>query len=296
MKTYSRLIIAALAGVAMTFGLSAYGQGTTENDFFNENGEIPSNLPTSYDMADLTPIEFVNPRADDIYWQKVVYRVIDLREKMNYPLYYPLEVVDGRESFFNILFKLVNEKKVPAFRFTFETEKFSKDNMIDFEEDVLKKFEIIYKTKTNATTKVKTFEVEDADIPNAEVIKYYLKEVWFFDKNSSTFNVKIISICPVLVTDRGVGTQSFALFWVPFDNLRPYLVQREVMITDHNNGLRMSYDDLFIKRRFSSNIYKESNLQNRMLLDYNATPEDVKREQERIKQDILNEEQDLWEY
>ena len=58
----------------------------------------------------------------------------------------------------------------------------------------------------------------------------------------------------------------------------------------------MSYDDLFIKRRFSSNIYKESNLQNRMLLDYNATPEDVKREQERIKQDILNEEQDLWEY
>ena len=68
------------------------------------------------------------------------------------------------------------------------------------------------------------------------------------------------------------------------------------MITDHNNGLRMSYDDLFIKRRFSSNIYKESNLQNRMLLDYNATPEDVKREQQRIKQDILNEEQDLWEY
>jgi gliding motility associated protien GldN len=123
-----------------------------------------------------------------------------------------------------------------------------------------------------------------------------MKEVWFFDKNSSTFNVKIISICPVLVTDRGVGTQSFPLCWIPFDNLRPYLVQREVMITDKNNGARMSYDDLFIKRRFASNIYKESNLQNRMILDYNATPEDVKREQERIQREILNEEQDLWEY
>ena len=113
---------------------------------------------------------------------------------------------------------------------------------------------------------------------------------------TATFNVKIISICPVLVTDRGVGTQSFPLCWIPFDNLRPYLVQREVMITDKNNGARMSYDDLFIKRRFASNIYKESNLQNRMILDYNATPEDVKREQERIQREILNEEQDLWEY
>jgi gliding motility associated protien GldN len=215
---------------------------------------------------------------------------------MNYPLYYPETAVDGRESFFSILFKLINEKKVPAFRFDYTTERFGKDDLIDFEEEVLKKFEVIYKVKTNPTTKVKTFQIEDSDIPNREVIKYYMKEVWFFDKNSSTFNVKIISICPVLVTDRGVGTQSFPLCWIPFDNLRPYLVQREVMITDKNNGARMSYDDLFIKRRFASNIYKESNLQNRMILDYNATPEDVKREQERIQREILNEEQDLWEY
>lgn len=294
MKAYSRLIIAA-AVLALGLG-TASAQSSTTNDFFNENGEIPTNLPTAYDMKDLTPIEFVNPRADDIYWQKVVYRVIDLRERMNYPLYYPETAVDGRESFFSILFKLINEKKVPAFRFDYTTERFGKDDLIDFEEEVLKKFEVIYKVKTNPTTKVKTFQIEDSDIPNREVIKYYMKEVWFFDKNSSTFNVKIISICPVLVTDRGVGTQSFPLCWIPFDNLRPYLVQREVMITDKNNGARMSYDDLFIKRRFASNIYKESNLQNRMILDYNATPEDVKREQERIQREILNEEQDLWEY
>ena len=73
MKAYSRLIIAA---AALTLGLgTASAQSSTTNDFFNENGEIPTNLPTAYDMKDLTPIEFVNPRADDIYWQKVVYRV-----------------------------------------------------------------------------------------------------------------------------------------------------------------------------------------------------------------------------
>jgi hypothetical protein len=68
------------------------------------------------------------------------------------------------------------------------------------------------------------------------------------------------------------------------------------MITDRNNGARMSYDDLFIKRRFASVLYKESNIQNRIILEYNATAADVKREQDRIKTELLNFEQDLWEY
>lgn len=294
MKTLKRLSFLFFISLSAVL---TYGQGaTTENDFFNENGEIPANLPTSYDMEELAPIEYQNPRADDIYWQKVVYRVLDLRERMNYPLYYPEEPSNGSEAFFSILFKLLNDKKVPAFRFDFNKEFFTKDNRIDFEEDFLKKFEVIYKVETDPTTKEKKFLVEEADIPNREVIKYFMKEVWYFDKHSSTFNVKIIAICPVIVTDRGVGIQNFPLFWIPFDNLRPYLVQREIMITDKNNGARMSLDDLFIKRRFASNLYKESNIQNRMVLDYNGTPEEVKREQFRIKNDVLNQEQDLWEY
>lgn len=294
MKAYNRIFIILLV-VFSTGVTTVNSQSTTQNDFFNEYGEIPSNLPTAYEMKDLAPIEFQNPRADDIYWQKVVYRVLDLRERMNYPLYYPEEPGNGRESFFSIMFKLIKDGKVPAFNFEFNQERFTKDNLVDFEE-FLKKFEVIYKTQTDPVTKQKTFEIEESDIPNREVIKFFMKEVWFFDKNSSTFTVKIISICPVIVTDRGVGIQNFPLFWVPFDALRPYLVQREVMITDKNNGARMSFDDLFVKRRFASNLYKETNLQNRMILDYNATPEEVKREQFRISTDILNEEQDMWEY
>ncbi len=294
MKAYNRLFIILL----VTFGIGVVtlnAQSSTQNDFFNEFGEIPNNLPTAYELEDLEPIEFLNPRADDIYWQKVVYRVLDLREKMNYPLYYPEEPGNGRESLFSVMFKLIQQKKVPAFNFEFNYEKFTKDNLIDFEE-FLNKFEVIYKTQTDPVTKIKAFEIEESDIPNREVIKYFLKEVWFFDKNSSTFNVKLISICPVIVTDRGVGIQNFPLFWIPYDALRPFLVQREVMITDKNNGARMSFDDLFIKRRFASNLYKESNLQNRMILDYSSTPDEVKREQFRIQTDILNEEQDMWEY
>lgn len=295
MKACNRLLLTILVAFSVGVGVS-FSQSSTTNDFFNEFGEIPSNLPTSYDMKDLTPIEFINPRADDMYWQKVVYRVLDLREKINYPMYYPEEPNNGRESMFSVIFKLLKDEKVPAFKFEFAYEKFNKTNKIDFEEDILKKFEVIYKTQVDPTTKKKTFEVEESDIPNREVIKYFMKEVWFFDKHSSTFTVKIIAICPVIVTDRGVGVQNFPLCWIPMDNLRPFFVQKEIMITDKNNGARMSLDDLFMKRRFASNLYKESNIQNRMILDYNGTAEEVKREQQRIKTDILNQEQDLWEY
>ncbi|MDR1680038.1 MAG: gliding motility protein GldN [Prevotellaceae bacterium] len=294
MKAINRILLPLM--VVFALGASAFAQSSTTDDFFNEYGEIPANLPTSYDMKELTPIEYQSPRADDIYWQKVVYRVLDLREKMNYPLYYPEEPSNNGRALFSEIFTLIKDKKVPAFKFEFADEKFTKANAIDFEEDILKKFEIIYKAQVDPTTKVRTFEVEEADIPNREVIKYFMKEVWFFDRNSSTFTVKIIAICPVLVTDRGVGIQNFPICWIPYDNLRPYFVQHEILITDKNNGARMSFDDLFIKRRFASNIYKESNIQNRMILDYNGTQEDVKREQQRIKTDIINMEQDLWEY
>ena len=78
--------------------------------------------------------------------------------------------------------------------------------------------------------------------------------------------------------------------------LRPYLAKQEALLSDKNNGARETVDDLFIKRRFGSYIFKESTTRNRNLLQYNSTAEQANREQERIKNDIFNFEQDLWEY
>ena len=123
-----------------------------------------------------------------------------------------------------------------------------------------------------------------------------MKEVWYFDKVSSTFNVKIIALCPILVKDGDTGKEKMPLFWVSYDKLRPFLAQTEVMITDKNNGARPSYDDLFMKRRFSSYIYRESNIRDLNLLEYNNDVEGVHKEQARIKTALLNFENDLWEY
>jgi gliding motility associated protien GldN len=252
-------------------------------------------LPTSGPKEDLEPIEFLNPRADDIFWQKVVYRMIDLREKINFPLYYPEDASDGRESLFAFIFNLMQDGKISGYEYDDAREVFCDATKVSFK-DILKKHDILYSIEVDPVTNDTIYHVAESDIPNREVMKFYLKEVWYFDKHSSIFTVKTLAICPILSQETETGLMKYPLFWVPFDMLRPYFAQQEVLLSEKNNGMRLSLDDLFIKRRYGSYIYKTSNVQNRNFLEYCTTSEEAKKEQDLVKTTLLNFEQDLWEY
>ena len=130
--------------------------------------------------------------------------------------------------------------------------------------------------------------------------KWRLKEEWFFDKQRSVMDVRIIGIAP-LQEDRDeinptilLGTFS-PIFWVYFPEARKVLINAEVFNLVKNDAERRTYDDIFWKRMFSSTIVKEANVMNRRIDEY-MVGLDALLEAERIKTEIFNMEHDLWEY
>ena len=131
---------------------------------------------------------------------------------------------------------------------------------------------------------------------STDVKRFRVKEDWFFDKQRSVMEVRIIGICPITeVFDAKGDFRGFQqLFWIYFPEARPVFARSEVF-NRFNGAAKMTYDDFFWKRMFSSYIYKEDNVYDRRIAEY-ATGIDAMLESERIKQDLFNFEQNLWEY
>jgi len=147
-----------------------------------------------------------------------------------------------------------------------------------------------------------------------EVYRYIFKEEWYFDKQRSKMEVRIIGLCPIrLYKDKAV-TNAIAnsggsvttgdeeepltpkkLFWVYFPSLRPVLANHEVF-NENNDAERRTFDDIFFKRKFSSFIIQETNVYDNRLIGEYALGLDAQLEAERVKDFIFKLEHDLWEY
>jgi gliding motility associated protien GldN len=242
------------------------------------------------------PIPYSYVRESDVMWSKRIWRVIDFKEKMNQPFYYPMEPQNGRKSFMSVVMDALKEGSIIAYEAGSYDDSFLTpispvqllQSLSSIDTITLQRSYPPYDSYD--TVNVKEFHTYD-------ITRIRIKEDWFFDKQRSMMDVRIIGLCPIL-EQFDETTQDFKgykpLFWIYFPDIRPLLAKSEVY-NRFNDGGRLTYDDIFWKRMFASYIYKESNTFDRKIVEY-AKGIDQMLESERIKNDIINYEQSLWEY
>lgn len=233
------------------------------------------------------------PHDADLAWMRTIYRQIDLSKDVNAPLYFPEDVVDGQENLFRLLLRLVVEGKVPAYEYLDGREVFSDQYQIKVPE-MLDRFGIYYTTGGSGRGG-SNIHIEEADVPTAQVLNYYIVEKWEFDKRSNEMKTRVEAICPVLnrFGDFG-GENRYPMFWVKFDQLRPYLSQQYVFLTDDNNLPLYSLDDYFNLGFYQGDIYKTKNLRNVSLMQLHQDPDELKQAQDSIEKRLRAFGDNLW--
>lgn len=287
--TLASVLLIAVATMAQveTGGTVSRRSGKDRKSRKSENTSGPTiteRMESFYDSRD--------PHDADLEWTRTIYRQIDLSKDINAPLYFPEDVVDGQQNLFRILLSLVVDEKIPAYEYLDGREVFTEKYQIKVPE-MLDRFGIYYKQDGNG--RGSKYVIEEADVPTGQVLNYYIVEKWEFDRRSNQMKVRVEAICPVLnkYGDYG-GEAKYPMFWVKFDQLRPYLAQQYVFLTDDNNLARYSLDDYFTMNMYQGDIYKTKNLRNLSLMQQYPDPDDLKHAQDSIEQRLRAFDKNLW--
>ncbi|MDB9910366.1 gliding motility protein GldN [Flavobacteriales bacterium] len=250
-------------------------------------------------------------RQADVMWSRKIWREIDMRQKINHPFYYPENdgvghTIQDRKSLIDVIYSAVQEGSITAYDNAAMDDEFREE----MSQDAIKKIggakeEMVEVVDWDAVaegadpSEATRMELNKTAFDRNSIKKWRLKEEWFFDKQRSVMDVRIIGLAPLQedkdeVNGQILGTFS-PLFWVYFPEAREILINAEVFNLVKNNAERRTYDDIFWKRMFGSTIVKESSVMDRKINEY-MVGLDALLEAERIKTEIFNIEHDLWEY
>jgi gliding motility associated protien GldN len=329
MKTKNLVVVIAL--VAGSF--SSFAQSNLLNAKTPEQIGVKTKSQISLDNDKPLAYGYVDDR--DILMGKTTWEIIDLSERFNFPLYFPIDSTNigkDRRSLFDVLIKGIKANKITEVYADdyFNTKKSFKDMSSSFtyidttnagREEVNANRDLYYPkaqpSVTYKTVKGKRVKVVGpATVPVAKVLDpqfidkreltaqditgYKLKGYWYFDKRQSELKYRLLGICPIAPEAREVGTENpdyIDLFWIFYPSIRDYLHQY-LAFNEKNSAMPISFDRILDSRQFSGVIYKEENVYgDRLITEYiNENALNQLLESDRIKDKIRDFEHDMWNY
>ena len=248
------------------------------------------------------PLEYGYVDDRDILYSRMTWQKIVLDERVNFPLYYPIDtnnIGKNRRSLFDVLMANVKNGNIENIYDDsyFNTKRTLKDieasmKMVDTTELGIEQI--------NAGETLSAEYINRRDITAADIVEYRVKGMWYFDKRLSELKYRLLGIAPVAPDVNFIDTDTpdlVELFWVFFPDAREVLHEAKTFNND-NSAIPISFDHLLNSMRFNGYVYQEENVQgDRKISEYisdNALMQLL--ESDRVKDKIRNFEMDMWSY
>ena len=241
--------------------------------------------------AKVTP--YPNLRESDVAYAKRVWREIDVREKMNQFLASP------KQRLIDVLMTAIANGELTAYDPTPTKDDpngdgFSKQLTAVQAKSRMADSVVVDKIDKNTGEKIGS-SVQAGEFNPDSVVKFRIKEDWVFDRQRSIFEPRIIGIAPLIKPKAGgVDLDYQPAFWIYFPDARPILATKEA-VSKNSDATGLSFDDIFMKRIFTSYIVKVSNPKDERIKDY-AQGIDKLYESEKVKKELMDWELNLWQY
>jgi gliding motility associated protien GldN len=285
--------------ISVTGSIASYAQSNLLNAKIPEEVGLKSAAQLISDNDKPLAYGYVHDR--DILMGKTVWEIIDLSERINFALYYPLDENLGadRRSLYNVLTKAIKSGEISEVYADsyFNTKKSYKDvqaslSRVDTTD--------AGREQVNAGIEVSPQYILRSDITAQDVTQYKIKGYWYFDKRQSELKYRLLGICPVtpdVYTMNSDEKDYIELFWVFFPSARAVLHEAKAF-NNQNSAMLISFDQILNSRHFNSVIYKEENVYgDREIKEYMPNnSQNQLLEAERVKEKIRDFESDMWNY
>ena len=289
--------------ILLGFNLISFAQANILSAKIPEEIGIKTEAQLLLDNDEPLEYGYVNDR--DILWSKMTWERIVLDERVNFPLYYPIDtnnIGKERRSLFHVLYTNLKNGNISR---AYDDSYFARERSTkDLEGSMVKvdTLDIGY-DQLNSEGRVDPEYITKRRIESYDIKEILIKGLWYFDKRQGELKYRLLAIAPAapdvnfIESDDESLKDPIGLFWVFYPEIRDIMHEAK-SFNEKNTSIPISFDHLLNSRRFNGIIYKEENVYgDREVKEYvtdNALMQLL--ESDRLKEKIRNFEQDMWNY